>query len=412
MNQERSQSKSTKTPDEWIRILCDLARQTIDPERVARSKQRHGAVFRWEEADSIPLMYGAPVPELEGLELPSYDWTEQYNEPAKSFVHQIQGVLRAARSGSDALPSVRADTGVVNGPSVFGAEFAVPAHTKPVVTKYVPKEALVDVELPDDIRGLGTMPKVIEHTQHHQEVIRREGLDHVMTVHHCDTQGPFDIAEQTRGHELLTDFYEDPEFVHHLMREATKAYIAISHLCKGLAGEGTQWGNAVGHWMEPGGVRMCDDSGILVSPEIFGEFIQPYQVDGFAPFGGGWLHYCGGVPEGGRAEGLHIHDLYLANPYLRGLNFTTGKDLSAEIRKILAADVNYIGGFPRNEGEALADYFRRILSLCPGRKGLFLQPSLQPGEAEGAMDTWMQVQDDVFGTVRGAGMPATTAVGA
>jgi hypothetical protein len=287
--------------------------------------------------------------------------------------------------------------GVVNGPSVFGAKFSVPKHTKTIVNEYVPKEALADFTVPDDIRHLGTMPMVIEHTQHHLEALRTHGLEGLVTVHHCDQQGPFDIAEQSRGHDMLTDFYEDPEFVHHLMRQATRAYIAISRLCKEIQGEPLRAGNAVSNYMDPGGVRMCDDSGILVSPPIFEEFIQPYQIEAFEHFGGGWLHYCGGVPGGGRSEGLHLHDLYLSNPYLRGLNFTTGKDLDAEIRKVVGKKVNYIGGYPRREGESLEDYARRICSLLDGRRGMILSLAVTDGEKPHAMETWMKVQDEVFG---------------
>jgi len=67
-------------------------------------------------------------------------------------------------------------TGVVNGPSLFGAKFDVPRHTKPVVTEYVPKDKLKDFVLPDDLRGLGNADRIVEHMQHHLSVLKAEGL--------------------------------------------------------------------------------------------------------------------------------------------------------------------------------------------------------------------------------------------
>ena len=230
---------------EAVERICELAHLTINPERIQKARQRQAAMFAGKDADYIPLCMGARVPELDGF--PTYDWREQWHDPANSFVEQMKEAIRDAASQSDAIPSIRADTGVINGPSLFGAQFEVPTHTKPVVTSYVSKETLADFELPADITALGVVPRIVEHMEHHLSVLKRHGLNRSISVHHCDTQGPFDIAEQTRGHELLTDFYEDPKFAHHLMAQSVKAYIALTSLCKRMAGDGATRGSASGY---------------------------------------------------------------------------------------------------------------------------------------------------------------------
>ena len=377
-----------------IKYVCDLARPYLSAEYVARVKRRHAAMFRWEQADYLPLLYWKNVPELERLGC--YAWDERWHEPAKSFLEQMKGVVQAAASGSDVVPAVRADTGVINGPALFGAGYAIPPHTRPVVNRRVPKAELAAFVLPEDITPLGVTPRILEHTQHHLQALRENGLEGLVGVHHPDTQGPFDIAAQARGHDIFTDFYDDPGFVHHLMEQSTRAYVALSRLCKRLQGEGETWGNASGLWMDPGGVRLCDDSGILVSAASFQTFLEPYYGQAFEPFGGGWLHYCGGVPGGGRPEGLHLHDCYLRIPRLRGLNFTTGRDLAAEIRKLTASRIVYYGGYPRQKDEDLAAYFRRVLQFCPGRTGLIFTPEIRPEEADGFMLAWRKAQDELF----------------
>ncbi|MFC1671901.1 hypothetical protein ACFL01_02075 [Planctomycetota bacterium] len=384
------------TTHEAIERVCELARTYVDQGRVADAKRRHAAVLSWQDADYIPLQFYASVPELN--ELPSYDHKEQWYDPAKSFVCQMTNVVSGAASGSDWVPGVRADTGVINVPSVFGVEFDVPTHTKPVATKFVPKEELQEFIIPDDVSGLGTMPRVVEHMEHHLAVLAEHGLADTVGVHHCDLQGSFDIAEQARGSDIFTDVYDDPPFVHHLMEQSVRAYVAVGKLCKKVSGEPAAGGNASGYWMEgQGGLRACDDTGILLSAAVFEEFVQPYHVKAFEPFGAGWIHYCGGIPDGSRPEGIHLHDLYLANPLLRGMNFTTGGDLGAEIRKLHEKRVAFLGGVGREQGETLGDYFRRVLDLCPGRKGIVFDASVGGEEAESACETWHALQDDILG---------------
>ncbi len=379
---------------EAISYVCELAHKYLSPNAVSQAKKRHAAVLDWAEPDYLPILFGGDVPELQ--ELPSYDWAEQWNDPAKSFVEQMKGALWMGASHSDWIPELRADLGVIIAPSLFGVGFLVPNHTKPVTVKFIPKEQLRSFVLPDDISRLGVMPRLVEHTEHHLSLLRNHDLTDRVGFHHCDTQGPFDIACQVLGHEIFTELYDDPDFLHQLMAQTTQAYIRLSRLCKHLQGEGDTGGNASGYWMNRGGVRLCDDSGILLPKNLFDEFNLPYISQAFAAFGGGWLHYCGGVPGGGRAEGIHLHDSYLNIPNIRGLNFTTGMDLDAEIRKVMAHKVAYLGWSPRGENEGLEEHLRHALQLCPGRKGLILSADVRGEEQAQAMGIWHELQDEMF----------------
>lgn len=392
-----TKSMSNLAVGDAVELVCEMARKHLDLGRIEQAKRRQAAMFRWEGADYIPLLGGrSRVPALDAI--PAYDWAEQFHSPAISFVCQMKQAVTIAAGKRDDIPTVRADTGVINGPCLFGAKYDVPSHTKPVVTEYVSKEILQDFELPDDIRGLGVVDRMVEHMEHHKATLEEHGLEGLVALSHCDNQGPFDIAEQTRGHDLLTDFYDDPEFVHKLMTQATRAYVALAKLCKEIAGDGPTRGSATGLWMEEGGVRMCDDSGILLSRGLYEEFVLPYHNEALAEFNGGWLHYCGGVPDGNRMEGLHLHDLYLNMPDLKAINFTTGKDLLLEVRKILAHKKCYFGTFYRGNDEPFEAYLRRVLSYCPGRLGLLWYPwAHNDAEEEMALDLWRKVQDEHFG---------------
>ena len=375
--------------------ICEAARQFLSIDRIGKAKRRHADVFAWRRPDYLPILFNSELPEL--AELPEYNWKEQWEDPAKSFVMQMKGVLRQVADGTDFVPSVRADTGVINGPSLFGVGYRVPEHTKPVVDRYASKDDLADVDLPDDLSRLGVCPNIVEHMQSHKDALTAHGLLGLIGLHHCDTQGPFDIAAQSRGHDIFTDLYDDPDFTHHLMRQSVKAYVGLTRICRSISGETSSGASASGFWMDRGGVRLCDDSGILLSGSLFEEFVLPYHTAALDAFGGGWIHYCGGVPGGGRVEGIHLHDYYLKIPNLKGLNFTTGYDLEAEVRKLFANRVAYVGGFPREPGESLKSYFTRIITLCPERKGLLFTAELRGDESKTAVAIWHGLQDSLPG---------------
>ena len=382
--------------------VCQRIAERADVERIATARRRHAAVMAGREADYLPMIFTAKVPQEAG-DWPSFGWDERFHEPGKSLFMQLKDmVLPRVCGGGDYVPGVRADLGTINCQSVFGTEWRVTPENRSVITRYVPKEVLAEFELPDDVSSLGVIPRMVEHMQHHLDALRRRGLGDVVGVYHCDQQGPFDIAAMTRGHDIFLDLHEDAGFVHHLMRMCTRLYVSVSKLCKRLAGEEVGGaGNAVGIWMEAGAVRMCADSDILVSEEYYRRFIQPYERSAFDALGGGWLHYCGGWEGTGRAEGLHLHEAYAEVPGLHGLNWTTGRDWLAEMKKLARLGVVHIGTLPRGREEPLEDYFRRALSPYESRTGLIFggtweSPWLRDGERRRAMDTWHRVQDEVF----------------
>jgi len=383
--------------------VCEAIARRAEAERIAVAKRRHADVMAGRETDYIPIIFPMPLPE-EALAWPDFNWQERFYDPAISLFMQLKDlVLPRVCGDSDCVPGVRADLGTINCQTVFGAEWRVTPENRSVITKYVPKDLLTEFEPPDDISALGVMPRVVEHMEHHVEALRKRGLGDVVHVYHCDQQGPFDIAAMTRGHDVFVDMYEDPAFVHRLMRMTTDVYVAATRLCKRINGETVGGpGDAVDIWMEAGAVRMCGDSDILVSAGLYRQFIQPYEAEAFDALGGGWYHYCGGWRGTGRSEGTHLHEALAEMAGCHGLNWTTAGDWIGEIKKLYRLGLVHAGTLPRGQGESLEAYFRRALSPCEARKGLLLggmwqPPVLRDGEREVAMETWHGLQDEVFG---------------
>ncbi len=382
-------------PQLLLERACDLVTARVDAHRIAVARRRHAEVLSGQTTDYLPLIINTPPDET--VDLPSFNRAEQFYDPTKSLYMQLKDhVLPQLAVPCDAVPGVRADTGVINCPSIFGAGYSIPELTPPIVDEHVPKDVLREFDVPADIEFQGTMPRVIEHMEHHMEVLGKHDLDQSISVYHCDQQGPFDIAAQVRGDDIFTDMYEDPRFVHELMDKATTVYIAVSKLCKGLSGEPINGGNAVGYWMANGGVRMCADCDILVGEDLYREFIAPYVRKAMSAFEGGWLHYCGGIKGYQRAEGIHLHRLIAEIGGARGLNWSTAGNWLAEMRKLNELHLVHLGTLPREEGESLECYFRRALAPYSTRAGMIFTPELRGDEASQAMALWQRIQDERF----------------
>lgn len=197
--------------------------------------------------------------------LPSSDWNEIHVD--------FQNTAEAAWLGC---------------PVIYGSGGSVP-DTKPILDK---KEKLDDMEIPDPIHG-NIMGRAYEFTEYFSEKLKNyeyEGkpVKGVIPVAHM-TDGPFTLASKLRGAtQLCIDVYEDPDFVHKLMKFVTKAIIA----------RGRAWWPFMGvelpmdSWMQ----GFADDCAEFLSVEMYKEFVQPYHcqlVQTFSKGGPVHIHMCG-----------------------------------------------------------------------------------------------------------------------
>lgn len=87
-----------------------------------------------------------------------------------------------------------------------------------------------------------------------------------------DMQGPFNIAHAVAGEEILTGPYLEPEQFHAVMAKVTELWIqSLKNLRKWI---GPEWLYPVQKQV----VRIAECSVNLVSPEIYKEFILPYDL--------------------------------------------------------------------------------------------------------------------------------------
>ena len=154
----------------------------------------------------------------------------------------------------------------------------------------------------------GLMPRVLERIDYFRSQSE-------LPVCITDCQGPLTTAVQVCGYEnAFYWFYDHPRAMHTLMRVVTDSLIEWVETQKRHTGEPRNhcFGNQGVYVPEGLGVWISDDDAILMPPDIYREFVVPYNDQIFEAFGGGVLHFCGTASQ--QLEN------FKAMKYLKGIN--------------------------------------------------------------------------------------------
>lgn len=204
--------------------------------------------------------------------------------------------LSARLSGSASL-GIRANYGTGIMPSLFGAEvFEMPPETNTLPTTVSCNDSdkireILEKGLPDlyagfgkDVFAFGEMcAEIFEHYPKIKKYVQ---------VYHPDLQGTLDIAELLWGSEMFYEMYDDPDFVHSVLRLITNTYKAFLE----------KWYTIIPkepdlsvHWgiIHRGPIMLRLDSGMNLSADFYREYSMPYDKELFDHFGGGCMHFCG-----------------------------------------------------------------------------------------------------------------------
>jgi len=352
-----------------------------DPQILADGRRRMADLFHDRATDSLPIIFSTPAPE-DGIAW-NKDMRRHVEDPDTMLYDQVAGLIGWARAGSDAQLAIRANTGTGTLCTAAGCEQLLSEFGLPWTT-HVGREAIQTFN-PSNIAELGVLPRVRELYAYF-----RARLPERIGFYIADTQSPFDLAHLLYGDAIFYDMFDDPEFVHLLMKKATALYIAGSRLMKAWISEQADGGCHGGLWMANGGVRVCEDTATLLSPELIEQFVVPYRDAGVAPFGGGWVHYCG--------DNAALYRTLLRAPQVRGINFGNPErhDFSRVLPELIEEGKFYFGNPPRQEDETLEAYFHRVIGYTGGaKKGLIFVPELRDDEPKAparVLDLWRALQ--------------------
>ena len=363
-----------------------LALYDPDMSVVERGKMRQDAIWQGKAADSLPILVEATA-RPEKSKFPDYNLKECYYDREKMLISHLWQMIGYADSRSDAVPSIRANTGVGTVATVFGCTNRVFEDKMPWVTEHLGLEEALAVEV-DNVAARGVMPMVLEYMEYFHEKLDGRGY-----VYCSDTQGPLDVAHIVRGDGLLTDLRDEPEKVHMLLEKCSQVIIEAVKAMKEVVGEPLDRGYHDGSmYMGAGGVRICEDTTTLLSPRDVREFAVPYTRRVCAAFGGGWVHFCG--------TGGHVMEALLEAPEVKGFNFGNPElfDDGQVLRTLTGRGKFYMGIWHRSEGESLENYFRKALQPLDGKAiGIILQPVLaedEQNQPEEVIQLWRRLQQE------------------
>ena len=133
------------------------------------------------------------------------------------------------------------------------------------------------------------MPKVLRFIRYMKE-------HSFLPVGITDCQGPLATASQLVGYDkLFYLMYDEPRLVHELMEKITESLIMWVKRQKAEIGEPLDEciGDQLIYTGNHSGVWLSDDDAIMVSPDLYREFVVPYNGRVFRAFDKGILHYCG-----------------------------------------------------------------------------------------------------------------------
>jgi hypothetical protein len=297
--------------------LLDKLEAAIDLEHVARTEQLQNDLWNGGKLPYLPCVVGL----FPCSDWPTYTFTERWDDVEKNIINSLGWVYTGALLKDDRLFQIRPEYGVVNIPELFGIETVVTNEGNSMSEGLNDRDKLrrlIDAGIPDFTSNKHNR-KVIECQDFARELLGAyEKLSKVVHFTLPDTQGPFDLASLIWGSDILFGIHDEPDLLAQLMELMTQTFIEYNKYHKKRTGDPLNSSyHIAGLKLVNGGVRICDDSASLISKEMYDSMVAPYNAKAFAPFSGGWLHYCG---DGNRLLPTMLNDIpgvnaiHLGNP--------------------------------------------------------------------------------------------------
>jgi hypothetical protein len=342
--------------------------------RIGRAEAELAETFRFRNRKTLAVVVDTNYWTFGDLteEIPD----DHYTNPASAFRYQMAKIERHFENIPDDgyIPFLHPwfGTGVLA--SAFGVRVVYNPKADPAVD-------LATMRQPEDIDALptpapgasGAMPEVVRAMDYFRT---HSDLPVVFT----DCQGPMATAFQIAGYDNFCYWMQDdPDRIHALMQKITDALIAWVKFQKERAGQplkGCSYPLSIKLPEGFGGVWISDDDSVIMSAELYRDFIQPYNEQVLAAFGGGCIHYCGNSTQ-------NIGN-YCGTKGVTAINNFTLDNLeaAAKIRRALRdKGIVYMACDFTPSDSRLEGYFQELVKAMDGPEGWILASYIAPAIA-------------------------------
>ncbi len=305
------------------------------------------------------------------------DYPARFHDPRLMWESEIRRARALIRWPTDGIPTVRPNLGVITIPAMAGQAYKTPPDSMPW-----PGEPLTRDEIRAIVKSEIKCSEVFRLAAGFYNIHLESGESGVYP-YLPDTQGVFDIAHLLSGNDIFLSAFEDAEesWFMELMEISLYLYLKATREFKALLDESHN-SMVHGHGTEQGvyfphcGVRIAEDTAILLSPEMIEELIIPFIKRSVEPFGGGFLHFCGYHPTiFSQFSALsEIKAIDLGNPEKYDIRWLLGR--CAETDTVLYSRV------AEEPGESWKEYVERIgrMTAETGAR-VILRPKVFPDNA-------------------------------
>ena len=278
---------------ELRRYLDDLEERLNAPQE----KRILGEWLNWARRENTvgPFAPEKRIPSPSRLEWPHVNINDALTDDDLSIYRELEGVHRNLAAGTNSILRIRANYGVGNVATAFGA----PLFVMPYETDTLPNvralggdraRALAEGGLPPiDAGNFASIFRILDRFRE----IRRDypRIAQFVRIEQPDLQGPMDNLELVWGSSLFYALYDEPETVHALLTLFTRFMERFMDCWLEMFPNEYGIASYFRH-IEKGAIAVRDDSAMNLSPEFYEEFIAPYDGELLKKYGG-LVHFCG-----------------------------------------------------------------------------------------------------------------------
>ena len=323
-----------------IELLTALEKR-LDPAKDDSIEELHRKCLVYDAVPRPPLVMNYPVPPEALFEpLPH---GHIYRNPEYMLHNQLVSAFDASIAYRDEVSddlsiTIRPNFGTVLIASILGGRIEQVDDHWPWVRHFeTDAEYFRIFEADVNSPSAGWIPRVVECYEYYHEI-----LADYPTLRACtkivmpDLQGPLDILEQLRGADLFTDFYTDPRLLEDGIDLAARALLSTYRLLEPLTADRPAGFCHQHATMIAGNILLRNDSAVMISPEMYRDYVLPSDASLLEEIGGGGIHSCGRIE--------HDFDHFFSIPTLRCIDLGQPEmnDIDSLYRKAAARKVALI----------------------------------------------------------------------